>query len=748
MALTPGVRLGPYEIVALLGAGGMGEVYRARDPRLGREVAIKVLPESMAADPSRLPRFQHEARAVAALSLPNVVAVFDVGVDPVPFLVSELLEGETLRMRLGRGPLPVKASLDLAMQLVAGLAAAHARHIVHRDLKPENIFVTRDGALKILDFGLAKASTASAGGSGGVDATMSVTMPGVVLGTAGYMAPEQVRGEVADPRSDVFAVGAILFEMVTGDRAFHRNSPADTMSAILREHPRDITTHGAPPAVARIVRRCLDKEPDERFQSARDLKFALESISDGQPAAHAKKGDDKSIAVLPFADLSPDRSQQAFCEGIAADIINALGSVPGLRVTSRTSAVRCREKGLDIAEIGAHLNVQSILEGTVRKAGDRLRLTAQLVDARDGTQLWTSRYDRGEGDIFDLQDEMTAAIVENLRVQLGTSGAAPNVKRFTDNFDAYRLYLKGRYYWERRNQQFLRIALDYFERAIAADPDYALAHAGVADCYTVSAIFGFMPGVEARPLAAAAAERAVQLDPQLAEAHHARGAAYQWLDWELPSAERSLLRAIELNPQMAIARAYLGVLRVWTGRPAEGISEARRAIELEPESALLAYICSNALYWSRRFPESREQANRALTLDPAALFNHWWRPSLLVAMGAIDEAIKPTEDALRLSTRPAFLVSSLARGYAESGLRDDAMALVDELLRRSKSEYIAPLHLADAFAALDDRTRAFDFFEQALRDRNASMILMSSTPFYDRIRDDPRFAAVLAQIRA
>src|SRR5262245_917255 len=275
MSLAAGVRLGPYEIVALLGAGGMGEVYRARDPRLGRNVAIKVLPESMAGDPSRLQRFQHEARAVAALSHPNIVAVFDIGVEPVAFLVSELLEGETLRLRLSRGPLGPKASIELALQLVTGLAAAHARHIVHRDLKPENIFVTRDGTLKILDFGLAKASAPSAAGFDGVDATMSVTMPGAVLGTAGYMAPEQVRGEAADPRSDVFAVGAILFEMVTGDRAFSGSSPADTMSAILREHPRDITAHGAPPAIARIVRRCLDKEPDERFQSARDLKFAL-----------------------------------------------------------------------------------------------------------------------------------------------------------------------------------------------------------------------------------------------------------------------------------------------------------------------------------------------------------------------------------------------------------------------------------------------------------------------------------------
>src|SRR5262249_51887168 len=526
-----------------------------------------------------------------------------------------------------------------------------------------------------------------------------------------------------DPRSDVFAVGAILFEMVTGDRAFHRSSPADTMSAILREHPRDITTHGTPPAIARIVRRCLDKEPDERFQSARDLKFALESISDAQPgAAVAKKADDKSIAVLPFADLSPDRSQQAFCEGIAADIINALGSVPGLRVTSRTSAVRCREKGLDIAEIGAHLNVQSVLEGTVRKSGDRLRLTAQLVDARDGTQLWTSRYDRSEGDIFDLQDEMTAAIVESLRVRLGSAGAAaPNVKRYTDNLDAYNLYLKGRYYWERRNQQFVRVALDYFQRAIAADPDYALAHAGVADCHTVSSIFGYVPGVDARPLATAAAERAVQLDPEAAESHQALAAARLWLDWDVALAEQSVRRALELNPRMTISRANLAVLLSWTGRIDEALREARHTIELEPHSALYAYICGNTFYWSRRLPEARMHYDRALALDPSGLFTHWWRPAVLAALGEADEGIRPVEDVLRLSARVPFLVASLAGGYATAGRRDDARMLLDELLRRRHSEYIAPIHIADVHVALGDRPQACDFMEQALADRNGAL---------------------------
>src|SRR5260221_5954064 len=453
MSLAPGTRLGPYEILSLLGAGGMGEVYKARDPRLDRDVAIKVLPESMAGDPSRLHRFEQEARSVAALSHPNLVAIFGVGTGDRPYLVTELLDGETLRSVLERGPVSLKRAAEVALQLVAGLTAAHDRGVVHRDLKPENIFVTRAQGVKILDFGLAKATSPAEARLHDVDVTRaSATLAGLVMGTAGYMSPEQVRGQAADPRSDIFATGAILYEMVTGQRAFQGASPADTMSAVLREQPMDLVLRsGTPPALARLVRRCLEKDPQERFQSARDLRFAIESISDAHPVAPApvKKADEKSIAVLPFANMSADAENQFFSDGLAEELINALARLPGLQVASRTSAFRFRGGDVDIREIGRQLQVATVLEGSVRRAGNRLRVTAQLISVADGYHLWSERYDREMADVFAIQDEIVESIVKAIAPALA-GDAKKAVRRPTDNLEAYELYLKGRHSWHLR----------------------------------------------------------------------------------------------------------------------------------------------------------------------------------------------------------------------------------------------------------------------------------------------------------
>ncbi len=447
MSLPPGTRLGPYEIVSLLGAGGMGEVYKARDPRLARDVAVKVLPESMAGDPSRLRRFEQEARAVAALSHPNIVAIFDVGTGSGtsesghPYLVTELLDGETLRSLLGRGPLPLPRADEIALQLVAGLAAAHDRGVVHRDLKPENLIVTRDRVVKILDFGLAKASAETRHDHADDVTRPSGTMAGMVMGTAGYMSPEQVRGHAADPRSDIFAVGAILYEMVSGQRAFQGASPADTMSAVLREQPMDLVLRsGTPPSLARLVRRCLEKDPADRFQTARDLRFAIENVSDSHAVSPAQStAESRSIAVLPFANMSSDADNQFFSDGLAEELINALSRLPGLQVASRTSAFRYRTTDTDIREIGRQLHVGAVLEGSVRRAGNRLRVTAQLINVADGYHLWSERYDREMADVFAIQDEIVEAIVKAIAPALA-GDAKKAVRRPTDNLEAYELY--------------------------------------------------------------------------------------------------------------------------------------------------------------------------------------------------------------------------------------------------------------------------------------------------------------------
>jgi len=501
MSLSPGTRLGPYEIQSLMGAGGMGEVYRARDPRLGRVVAIKVLPGT--ADGSQLRRFEHEARAVAALSHPNILAIFDVGIGATPYLVTELLDGETLRARMLRGRLPLPTILDTARQFLSGLAAAHARGIVHRDLKPDNIFLTRDGVVKILDFGLAKNVVPTPATLSDVDVTSApATIDGAILGTVGYMAPEQVRGAAVDHRSDIFAVGTVLYEMVTGDRAFRGESPADTMSAILREQPRDVPpAAGVPPALGRIIQRCLEKAPDQRFQSAQDLRFAVEGISqtDAVAPSHRASSEESaaSIAVLPFTDMSAQRDQAYFCEGMAEEIINALAKVDGLRVAARTSTFQARAMTADLGQIAAALGVRHLLEGSVRTAGQRLRVTAQVVDVRDQRAVWSDRFDGAMADVFEIQDTIAERIVSAFRTRLvGATAVAPARRQYTPNVEAYQAYLQGLHH--RYTTYNLLEALRWFERATELDPGYADAHVGVAYASAVLSNFAFLPPLEAR----------------------------------------------------------------------------------------------------------------------------------------------------------------------------------------------------------------------------------------------------------
>jgi serine/threonine protein kinase len=461
MVLSAGTRLGSYEILAAIGAGGMGEVYRAHDPRLGRDVAIKVLPAALSADADRLRRFEQEARAAAALNHPNILTVHEIGThDGQPYIVSELLEGKTLRDALGHGALPVKKAIDYALQISQGLAAAHEKRIVHRDLKPENLFVTKESRVKILDFGLAKLTEAAVAG---VSETMVATragdtVPGMVLGTVGYMSPEQVRGHAVDHRSDMFSFGAILYEMLSGARAFSGDTAADTMSAILREQPPDLRLRtSTPPSLARIIHRCLEKDPSDRLQAARDLHFAIELISEVQSAAPTLQAHthEQSIAVLPFANMNADPDSQYFSDGLSEELINAMTQLGGLRVAARTSAFRFRGRDVDIREIGRQLNVAAVLEGSVRRAGTRLRITAQLLNVADGYHLWSERYDRALDDVFEIQDDITTSIVRALEpTLLGRHRSL--IERHSANVEAFEQYLKGQQLWYQRTPQNLR----------------------------------------------------------------------------------------------------------------------------------------------------------------------------------------------------------------------------------------------------------------------------------------------------
>jgi TolB-like protein/predicted Ser/Thr protein kinase len=595
--LNPGTTLGHFRITGRLGAGGMGEVYRARDERLDREVAIKMLPAEVAEDPERLARFEREAKALAKLSHANILQIFEFGEDRgITFAVTELLEGETLRGRLGQGVLPWREAVETAAAVAEGLAAAHQAGIVHRDLKPENVFLTEDGRVKVLDFGLAKVQQGPVAEQDTLTSPPPGTLAGTVLGTVGYMAPEQVRGEPADHRSDVFALGCVLHEMLTGRSPFRRETAVETMTAILREEPPEVALSAVEttPELNRVLGRCLEKQPSQRFQSASDLAFALRSLLAPAPSTKADAAAGKrrsadgrpSVAVLPFANLSADAEQEYFCGGMAEEIINALTQVSGLRVVARTSAFAFKGKQLDVREIGGALGVATVLEGSVRRAGRRLRITAQLVDVADGCDVWSRRFDREIDDVFAIQEEIALALVGALRVSLRKEERGSLLKRVTEDPEAYAMYLKGLFFAHAYSEDGFQRALQCFEEAIGLDPTCAAAYAGVGQCYKELAHLSYLPSAEGYRKAKAAVERALELDVTLGEAHAALGSLKFLADWQFTEADADLRTALALSPASVDVHALYAQYLMLTCRFEEAIALAHRAIRLDPISPL------------------------------------------------------------------------------------------------------------------------------------------------------------------
>jgi serine/threonine-protein kinase len=703
VALDPGTRFGPYEIVAPLGAGGMGEVYRARDPRLGREVAIKVLP-SGSAHGDRLARFVQEARTIAALSHPNLLAIFDVGTGDPPYLVTELLEGETLRTRLARGPLTPTDAVAVGLQIAAGLAAAHGRGIVHRDLKPENLFVTTDGRVKILDFGLA--TTVATPDTAGVTAAVTAarTLPGVVLGTLGYLSPEQARARPVDHRTDLFACGAVLFEMLTGQRAFRGDSPADTLALLLHRSPSELSFGPTvPPGLADVVRRCLQQDPARRFQSAPALAHALEGISleASRPIARPPTAAPASVAVLPFVNLSAAPDDQYFGDGLAEDLVNALARMPGLRVASRTSSFRYRGRDVDLRDAGRELGVRAVVEGSVRRAGSRLRLTVHLTDVEDGYHLWSERYDRELTEVFDVQDEMVSAIVAAIAPALvGEDGRTAH--RPTTNLQAYDLYLKGRHLWNQRSPTVVGAAIACFEGAIALDPGFAAAFAGLADCYSILRVYGWMPAAQAQPRALEAVRRALALDPQLAAAHRAQGIYTFHFEPRWRAAEESFLTALALDPSDAIGAATYGMFLATAYRGDEARAQLARAIELEPHAAQVHFLVASTACALCDAEMAEHHAARALELQPDALGPRWPQTVAMLMTGRHDEVVTLGEQIVARARAPIF-VGVLAMIYARAGRLDDARRLGEELYERAgRGEYVSPASLLALALGLGD----------------------------------------------
>jgi TolB-like protein/Flp pilus assembly protein TadD len=717
-----GRTLGRFRVSAPLGAGGMGEVWRARDERLDRDVALKVLPAAVADDPDRLERFGREARALARLSHPNILAIHDFGEDQgITYAITELLEGETLRERLARGPLPWREATEITASIADGLASAHDHGVVHRDLKPENLFLTSDGRVKVLDFGLARLELPEAAP---LSSAPTETAPGRVLGTVGYMAPEQARGRPADHRSDLFALGCLLYEMLSGERAFVGETCADVLAAILGREPAPLShaAPGVPPSLHPIVERCLRKAPEQRFQSAGDLAFALRSLStapgsgSGPHRQAAPGADDRpSIAVLPFANLSADPEQEYFCDGTAEEIINALARVQGLRVVARTSAFAFKGKNEDVREIGRRLDVAALLEGSVRRSGDRLRVTAQLVDVRDGSPLWSERFDRRLEDVFAIQDEIALAIVEGLKVRLLAGEKASLVHRHTESVEAHNAYLGALFEWNRMTPEGFARCQELLREAIRLDPEFAPAYARLADSFTSVTWWADLPPAEALAQARPLVMQALALDPHLAHAHSVTGQYSAFFERDRVAAEHSFRRAVELAPSDASAQTYLAIFLMVAPRAAEASERARLALRLDPLSPTNSVWAGIVLAFSGHPDEGLSVIERQVTMTPHLWMPRYFQSLALATRGRLAEARPAAESALELSGGSSLTLSHLALVCYRLGDRPSADALVARLEKRLQAGYVSPMlrtwvHLArgEADRALATAAGALD----------------------------------------
>jgi eukaryotic-like serine/threonine-protein kinase len=695
MALTTGTRLGPYEILALLGTGGMGEVWKARDTRLNRIVAVKRLTGQHSG------RFEQEARAIAALNHPHICQIYDVGAD---YLVLEYVEGRTLadRLRGGGGPgLPIEEALRLARQIAEGLEEAHRAGILHRDLKPGNVLVTTKGVAKLLDFGLATLVSA--------DDDVTRTLDGTVLGTAAYMSPEQAEGRSLDARSDIFSFGTVLYEMLSGSRAFGGTTALQVMNAVVREEPPPLQSS---PALERIVRRCLEKSPGQRFQTMAEVRSALE-----QPSTAPLKPIERepSVAVLPFANMSADKENEYFSDGLTEEIINVLTNVPGLKVAGRTSSFFFRGKDVEFGEIGRRLNVDHILEGSVRKAGNRIRVTAQLIKVADGFHLWSERYDREPTDIFAIQDEISQGIAAALRIRLSPEAAPP--RRHTPDLRAYEAYLKALDHWSRPTSESLVRVKEHLDRAVALDPEFAPAYSTLGLYYTMLASLGMRPTREVIPLARAAVDEALRIEPSLPEAHALRGcwaSGYDDYDWH--AAERHWRVAMAREPVASHIRLWYGNHYLAPiGRFQEALDAIAKGVAADPINLLYRHILASGLRNAGRIEEAGDELRRILELDENFPLAVGTLGAVCAQQGRFGEALTLSEKAYALTAWSNPIVGQLAALLVRTGATSRAEALLEGL--RPGTAWGAPTGMAVFHAMCGEFDRAAEWAERAIDSR-------------------------------
>jgi serine/threonine protein kinase/Tfp pilus assembly protein PilF len=759
MVLAVKTRLGTYEILGPIGAGGMGEVYRAKDLRLGREVAVKVLPSEVAASPTRLARFDREARAVAGLNHPNIVTLYSVEEEEgIHFLTMELVDGQTLSSMVVPGGLPFPQLLDLTAPLADALVAAHERGVIHRDLKPGNVMVTREGRVKVLDFGLAK--MASDEGQTWTETSTTLTETSIsgeahILGTLPYMSPEQIRGGAVDARSDLFALGIILHELATGQRPFAGDSAPDLASSILRDTPAPLSEvrSDVPADLEQVVSQCLEKSPQERPQSARDVSSALRrllrALERGETVAPATKKV-ASIAVLPFVNRSPNADDEYFSDGLADELLGVLSRIDGLRVSARASSFQFKGKMVPIGDIGAALKVETLLDGSVRKSGNRVRISVQLVKVSDGYHLWSGTYDRTLEDIFAVQDDIAQSVVRELRsALLGEPTTAGDGSLVADVAaaargrsmiaEAHRLYLQGRHLAGQGSRHQIQTGIEWVERAVVLDPDYALAWAWLARAYMSETGAGRMPR-EGFEWARQAAERALRLEPDLAEGHAALGLVRMKVDWDFIGAEVSCRRALALAPGNAEVVRSAGTMARNIGRYAEAVDLHEQATALDPLSAT-SYLSLGLTYFTAgRLEDAEEAFRKVLEFAPGRLVAHSHLAMVLLHQGRVEEGLAEAEQEAEEHVRLlAFIVI-----YWALGRRTDSDRFLRQLIDTFSE--VCAYQVAEAFAARGEADPAFEWLERAYSRRDEGLPDIKHTPLFQPIHNDPRWEAFLVKL--
>ena len=768
MPLAQGTRLGAYEILAQIGAGGMGEVYRARDTRLGREVALKVLPSEVAMHPDRLARFEREAKTVAALNHPNIVVIHSIEAEGgTRFLTMELVEGQSLDHLVTSGGLPLPHVLDLAIPLADALVAAHERGIVHRDLKPANVMVTREGRVKVLDFGLAKLAQEDVDSKATQVKTLDapISKLGQVVGTVPYMAPEQIRGEPVDARSDLFSFGVLVYELATGKRPFGGTSSADISSSILRDMPAVLRSFRAdlPKDLERIVGRCLEKDRERRFQTAKDVRNELEIVRreltpappSGATVAAAKTvvaGDTPSIAVLPFANRSRDEEDEYFSDGLADELLSVLVKIRGLRVAARTSSAMFKGKTVSIAEVGRALNVATVLEGSVRKSANRVRISVQLVKVEDGYPLWSETYDRTLDDIFAVQDDIARSVVKELRTTLlgesGDSQASGEAKADVavaaqgrgENAEAHRLYLQGKYFVDRFNEEGIAKGIDYLEQALKLDPGNAAAWVYLSRAHAWGSAYGWQPVVDGYRKAREAVDRALALAPDLAEAYVMQSQIRRSYDWDWKGAMESSRRALALAPGSAEALAEAGVLAGDLCRFEEAVDLLYRAGEQDPLSSRgysqLAYVCRAM----GRLSEAEAAYRKSLELSPQRIGSHHMLGLVLVDQGRLEEGLA------EIKQEPA--IWARLTGLAYLHFRAGRKAESDQALETLKAEHglDSAFQVSAIHAVRGEADAAFPWMDRGYAQRDSGFSLVLCEPSFRPIHGDLRWNPFLKKM--